>query len=227
LALKQCKECGHDISSKAKECMNCGAPVKKTSVTRVIVLLFILIFAVVLLFDKHIGKNKTTYSSPVDNTDLLKYGLERYAHKSLNVREGRGKNFKKVDTINRGDVVRVDSIENDWGVVYKHKIKLGYVFSPLLEYAPLPDFEIVSWNWRKDPDFGTNGTVIWRVQVRNNTSNYVELLKVEFTSFDSRGNIVDTDYVYVNALRPYGTASDKGYATYYGTEKKASIRIVP
>ena len=172
MALNQCKECGHNISSKAKTCINCGAPVKKNSATAIGCLTIIAIFVVILIIGKFTGDGEDSYT-PVDNTDLLKYGFTRYAHKNINIREGRGKNFKKVSTLRRGDVVRVDSIENDWGVVYKNYGKLGYVYSPLLKHSPLPDFEIVSWNWRSDPDYGTKGYVIWRVQVRNNTSNYV------------------------------------------------------
>ena len=28
MALKKCRECGHDVSRKADKCPNCGAPVK-------------------------------------------------------------------------------------------------------------------------------------------------------------------------------------------------------
>ena len=30
--------------------------------------------------------------------------------------------------------------------------------------------EIIGWNWRKDPSFGTKGTIKWNVQVRNKSS---------------------------------------------------------
>jgi hypothetical protein len=30
--------------------------------------------------------------------------------------------------------------------------------------------EIVDWNWYADPDFGTDGSVIWTVKVKNNGS---------------------------------------------------------
>ena len=31
MALKKCKECGNEVSTKAKKCPNCGAPVKASS----------------------------------------------------------------------------------------------------------------------------------------------------------------------------------------------------
>ncbi len=45
MALKKCKECGKEISSKAKKCPNCGVPIKKQISTGsgcLIIILFIL-----------------------------------------------------------------------------------------------------------------------------------------------------------------------------------------
>ncbi len=45
MALKKCKECGKEISSKAKKCPNCGAPIKKQISTGsgcLIIILFVL-----------------------------------------------------------------------------------------------------------------------------------------------------------------------------------------
>src|SRR2546425_2108898 len=51
----------------------------------------------------------------------------------------------------------------------------GGVNSPNLDAA-----EITHWNWRKDPDFGTRGTIKWDVQVRNKSSQNISSVKVEF-----------------------------------------------
>ena len=45
MALKKCKECGKEVSSKAKNCPNCGAPIKKQISTGsgcLIIILFVL-----------------------------------------------------------------------------------------------------------------------------------------------------------------------------------------
>jgi hypothetical protein len=42
MALKNCKECGHQISSKAKTCPNCGAKIRRTSLFTWLVFAFVL-----------------------------------------------------------------------------------------------------------------------------------------------------------------------------------------
>ena len=69
------------------------------------------------------------------------------------------------------------------------------------------------------------GAVIYTVEVKNKTSEYTQNVRVQFTSYDAAGNIIDTDWTYVTVLSPGGTASGKGYATYFGREKEA--RRVP
>jgi len=161
------------------------------------------------------------------SSSTYSYKQTLYAHKTVNVRDSTGTQYEIINNLNRGDVVKVEKTYGDWVQVSRSGRIIGFAYKPVLETTPIPDYEIVSWNWRKDPGFGTNGAVIWNVQVRNNTDRYIEHLKVEFTSFDSQGRIVTSDYSFVDGLSPGGTGSDKSYATYFGTEKKASIRIVP
>jgi hypothetical protein len=94
-----------------------------------------------------------------------------------------------------------------------------------LESYPLPPLSIESWTWYSDPGFAGRGAVIWTAVIRNNTTEYVRSVPVEVTTFDAAGNVMDTDFSYATGLAPGGTASAKGYATYFGSEKKASIRI--
>lgn len=45
MALRKCKECGHQVSTKAKNCTNCGAPVKtqiSTGIGCLIIILFLI-----------------------------------------------------------------------------------------------------------------------------------------------------------------------------------------
>ena len=52
MALKKCKECGNEISSKAEACPQCGAPQKKkTSIVTWFVLILILFGVVGAIFD--------------------------------------------------------------------------------------------------------------------------------------------------------------------------------
>jgi len=71
-----------------------------------------------------------------------------------------------------------------------------------------------------------DGAVIYTVEVKNKTSEYIRNVRVQFTSYDAAGNIIDTDWTYVSGLSPGGPASGKGYATYFGREKEAGMRIM-
>ena len=68
--------------------------------------------------------------------------------------------------------------------------------------------------------------MIYTVEVKNNTSDYIRNVRVQFTSYDAAGKIIDTDWTYVTGLSPGGTASGKEYATYFGREKEAGMRIM-
>ncbi len=46
MALKKCKECGHDVSTKAKTCPHCGASVKTTSTITWLVLIIMILFEI-------------------------------------------------------------------------------------------------------------------------------------------------------------------------------------
>ncbi|MEJ2182731.1 MAG: SH3 domain-containing protein [Nitrospirota bacterium] len=232
MALKKCKECGHEISSKAKRCPNCGAPLKKGigcgTAFLIIILAAIFIPYLIAKNYEYPETETTNVGSTYKSTGESKPTRgKRYAHQTINIRSGRGTDFKVVGSLRRGEKVEVADSENGWIAVYKNGDKKGFVYEKLLKSYPLPSFEIENWNWYKDPSFGTRGAVIWTVEVRNNTNNYVELLKIEFTTYDAKGNIITSDFAYVEGLSPGGTASTKSYATYFGKEEKAKIRIVP
>lgn len=65
MALIKCKECGHGISTKAKSCPNCGAPLEKpiSVILRIIAIVFI--FFIILIGIGSLCADKTeTYTSP-------------------------------------------------------------------------------------------------------------------------------------------------------------------
>ena len=134
--------------------------------------------------------------------------------------------FALILWVNRGEKIQCLSEEGDWAKIKRLSGTQGYVHSSLLKYGPIPDIEIVDWSWRTDPSFGTNGTIIWIVELRNNTEWYIDMIKVEISIYDASGRLTETDFQFVQGLAPGGTASSKSYATYYGTEKTARLRIV-
>jgi hypothetical protein len=96
----------------------------------------------------------------------------------------------------------------------------GVLSSPNLAAA-----EIVGWNWRKDPSFGTHGTIKWNVQVRNKTSDNISSVKVEFTTYDKSGKLISSTFTYVSAIPPGQTRSGESFADLYMTEEKAAVQI--
>lgn len=91
--------------------------------------------------------------------------------------------------------------------------------------ANLGAAEIVSSNWRADPAFGTEGAVIWTVEVRNTTSAELESVDIEFSTFDAAGKIVGAGFTFVGPIPPGETRSSESFADYYGTEVSARFQI--
>jgi len=85
--------------------------------------------------------------------------------------------------------------------------------------------EIVDFNWLKDPDFGTHGTIKWNVRVRNKSSRNIRDVKVEFTTYDAAGKLVATTFAFVSAIPAGETRAEASYADLYRTERKANAVI--
>jgi DNA-directed RNA polymerase subunit RPC12/RpoP len=85
--------------------------------------------------------------------------------------------------------------------------------------------EIVQSNWRKDPTFGTRGTIKWNVQVKNKSDHNISSVRVEFTTFDKAGALVATTFTYISAIPPGQNRSESSFADLYGTEERAALRI--
>lgn len=84
---------------------------------------------------------------------------------------------------------------------------------------------IVDWSWEIDPDFGTRGTIKWRVAVRNTSDKPIESVKVEFSTYDKSRRLLTSDFSYVSAIPPGETRTDESYADFYGTEDTAQAVI--
>lgn len=246
MALITCPDCGRQVSDAAQNCPHCGRPLRAapppppaaekaksgvgcgTSGCVTLIVVFVIIW--VIGYFSSSGSSSSSSGARSNAPSSSAPGLQRYAARQLNLRAGPGEQHRVVRSVGRGEGLRVGFTSSGaWLPVLGATARdtAGWVISSGLRNDPLPAFEIESWNWQADPDFGTQGSVIYTGVIRNNTSEYVSLLKVEFTSFDAQGRIADTDFTYARGLAPGGTASIKGYATYFGTEKRASLRIVP
>jgi hypothetical protein len=64
MALVNCKECGQEVSQKAKSCPKCGAPIKKkTSWVIWVVLIFVVLWLIGYLSEKGSSPSSSTVSS--------------------------------------------------------------------------------------------------------------------------------------------------------------------
>lgn len=252
--MSTCSKCGFELEESAKFCSQCGKPVEYGSINNLtkakfeenrsknrgspkIVpwILFVLVLVITLLTilvnrkdEKQVSKyHHSSYSSgsaDVNHT-ISQQKSTKYVYSKLNIRSGRGTNYKITSTLNRGDVVKISDVIDSWGKVYLDDVEIGFVFAPLLKDGPIPAIEIVDWNWRSDPDFGGDGIIKYTVELRNNTTRYIESVRVEITTYDNQGRLVASDFTYVNTLRPGEKASESSFAPYYGTEETARIRI--
>lgn len=85
--------------------------------------------------------------------------------------------------------------------------------------------EIVDFNWHKDPDFGTHGTIKWNVQVRNKSSQNIKNVRVEFTTYDAAEELVATTFTFVSAIPAGETRAESSFADLYNTEHNAKAVI--
>ncbi|MAE83592.1 MAG: hypothetical protein CMB80_12690 [Flammeovirgaceae bacterium] len=251
MALITCDECQKEHSDTIDDCPHCGyrrkdhlvqnpepgvekdENVHKDGNNRGLKVLGILFLIAMVVYgisnrtdSKSVSKNSIKpKSSPTTTVDTKSY---RYVHKTVNMRKGPSTNDEIVKTLKRGEKLELISSGDSWSQV-KTTIGTpieGFIYNDLLKYGELPKIQIESWSWRTDPDFGTRGTIIWVVELRNNTRAYIKSVKVEISIYDANSQLTESSFTYVTGLSPNGTASKKSYATYYGTEKTASIRVV-
>jgi hypothetical protein len=109
MSIINCKECKQTISTKAKSCPNCGAPVKKKSLLGCTFLILILLIGV-LIFVVNIGganKNYRQKSNPISNYKKINQASpKQVAHCRWFLKNGykcgnkgftvKSKSFKKV-----------------------------------------------------------------------------------------------------------------------------------
>jgi hypothetical protein len=86
MALKQCKDCGQGVSTKAGACPNCGAPVKaKGSALKVGCLAVVLIFAGgAVVIGQAVSKSAIHFNSPESRTAAVQHEKERTEREAEN-----------------------------------------------------------------------------------------------------------------------------------------------
>jgi uncharacterized repeat protein (TIGR02543 family) len=87
------------------------------------------------------------------------------------------------------------------------------------------EVQVASSAFYPDPTFGGTGAVIWVVEVRNPTSQLVDLAEVEITTHDVSGTVLATSSTFVGPIPPGQTRVSQDLADYIGGEATASFRV--
>ena len=202
---------------------------KSTNILLGVAVLFLFILAILASLFALEGGSSTQAIDTLASDEQLYTSIynTRYIYKTINVRKGPGTNSPVVTQLQRGDSVRVVREENGWSEVQiKGYTNTYYIFTPLLHDTPIPEVEISSWNWHKEPQFGLSGAIVWNVQIKNNTAEYIDNVLIEFSTYNASDELITSAIAYVSGLPPDGYGVAKSYADYYGPEEYARIRIV-
>ena len=110
-------------------------------------------------------------------------------------------------------------------LMFAASAQIGQIGSRGTSAADLASVRISDWSWEADPDFGTRGTIKWRVVVQNLTQRAIDNVKVDFSSYDRQGRLLTSTFTYVNAIPPGGSRTDESFADLYGTEVRATAEV--
>lgn len=201
MALEECRECGEQVSTEAESCPHCGAPHPTRSSSEA--------------SQRH--RTQST-ASPSDDSEDLDSKLEKVGKGCLFVLGGLG-GLMMIGLCFSG--ISENGSTLDTGVGSSNAGQR----SPSAEQQETASLEVVSWNWRADASFGTDGAVIYNVEVRNNSSRSINPVRIDITTYDAAGDLLASDYTYINGIPAGATRATKGHADYYGGEEKAKIQV--
>jgi hypothetical protein len=108
MALKKCKECGHEISSNAKACPNCGKPQTKNSTIGC--LLIVILFIIFIIVSNNKTDTTKTNPEPIGATSIVN------EIQDVTPLSKKGKNIKKVHP---------DWNNDDCNVIAEKKVRIG------------------------------------------------------------------------------------------------------
>jgi hypothetical protein len=129
-----------------------------------------------------------------------------------------------VGPIPPGETRATQSLADYFGTEASVDIALGDV-RLTTEDPGLAAAQVVSSNWRVDPDFGSDGAIIWTVEVQNMSAATLESAEVSIVIYDSSGQILTTGITFVGPIPPGEKRSSQSYADYHGTEANAIFQI--
>jgi List-Bact-rpt repeat protein len=93
--------------------------------------------------------------------------------------------------------------------------------------TPTGNLVVTSYAFYPDPTFAGEGAVIWVAEARNTSSQWVETAELDFTSHDSAGNVLASDFTFVGPIPPGETRASQGLADLLGTEASATVNVGP
>lgn len=212
--LISCLECKREISDQAESCPHCGHPLKRPAAAEPAAPqtkqgsapIFLVLGAIALVLA--LGTPRFLLFFPL-------IGTIGFAAISL---------FRRERARSAGVLVLVCGI-GLWVLNESPSTGSNTSAETASRTLTLSSVEISDWNWRKDPNFGTRGTIKWNVSVKNKGPENLRNVKVEFTTYDGAGKMVSTTFTYVSAIPPGETRSESSYADFYGTEARAATRI--
>ena len=186
MALRKCKECGHYVSSKAKKCPNCGAPIKKRigciSLIGIAFIVFIVLIVIgQMLYDESDFNKAEQPSNSIEKTEKTKESTESQVAK------------KKED----------DKLRKELEVEASLKKIEPYIAS-LRNNGTLKKFDVESNEAYVDP-------VIWHA-TNIVTKEGIAFVLAEYCNLKgSSGRITIYDYYRGNKLAKYGSLGFKVY----------------
>lgn len=212
MALKQCRECGQEVSSSAKKCPHCGVSNPAGGLAGLgcagqgclgVIVLMVMVGLFGIGDDGGTSSSSSEYTPPSSSSSPTTH-VRRYAHRTINVRAGPGTDHGVVDQLNAGDMAYVQRRTNDWTVLYagpSSSDTVGFVLGELLESGPPPDLQVISTQWEN----GEYGNDYATGRIRNNTSSTYSYVQIEINVYDANGNQIGSTLDNVNNLEPGGT----------------------
>jgi len=207
MALKPCKECGQEVSTKAPQCPNCGVkdPGKSLGQRNVgcggCLLVFIGIVFIGMMLGDPAPRTSGPSSAPTRTTSPTQAPLH-HAPQAVNVREGRGTDHPVAYTLNPGDRVYVSTrgVVDNWAPVFTGpaaRDTAGYVRRDLLRRGAPPDFLVLNTTTER----GRFGSVYITGEVLNTTSSRKGYVQIQFNLLRD-GAVVGSTMTNMNNLGP-------------------------
>ncbi len=132
--------------------------------------------------------------------------------------------FTFVGPIPPGETRASDGLADYLGTEATVDIRLGEV-QFATEDPNLGAAQIVSSNYRVDSEFAGEGAIIWTVEVQNTSTVQLELVQVDFITYDANGQILAYDFTFVGPIPPGGRAAAEGLADLHGSEASVNYQV--